>query len=124
MSADTGFSTVVVFIILEETSKLKKTKQNKCTCHFCCTFLRKTQLYINNTLFFFGYIRMDKRGATQLMCSGWAKVEGDYRSLLALNVNQGRARQSEPFASQSHKPGTCAAADHLPWRKNKPSTGK
>lgn len=28
MSADTGFSTVVVFIILEETSKLKK-KQNK-----------------------------------------------------------------------------------------------
>lgn len=27
MSADTGFSTVVVFIILEETSKLKKTKQ-------------------------------------------------------------------------------------------------
>lgn len=29
MSADTGFSTVVVFIILEETSKLKKTKQNK-----------------------------------------------------------------------------------------------
>lgn len=123
MSADTGFSTVVVFIILEETSKLKKTKQNKCTCHFCCTFLRKTQLYINNTNFF-GYIRMDKRGATQLMCSGWAKVEGDYRSVLALNVNQGRARQSEPFASQSHKPGTCAAADHLPWRKNKPSTGK
>lgn len=28
MSADTGFSTVVVFIILEETSKLKKTKTN------------------------------------------------------------------------------------------------
>lgn len=26
MSADTGFSTVVVFIILEETSKLKKQK--------------------------------------------------------------------------------------------------
>lgn len=69
---------------------------------------------------------MDKGGATQLMCSGWAEVEGDYRSLLALNVNQGRARQSEPFASQSHKPGTCAAADHLPWRikTNPPQANK
>lgn len=38
MSADTGFSTVVVFIILEETSKLKKQNKTNALATFVAPF--------------------------------------------------------------------------------------